>query len=37
MTGYIEKVIASTAYHPQTNGLDEKFNQSLVNALTKIA
>ena len=26
----------SAAYHPQTNGLDERFNQTLVNALTKM-
>ena len=26
----------SAAYHPQTNGLDERFNQTLVNALTKV-
>lgn len=26
----------SSAYHPQTNGLDERFNQTLQNALTKV-
>ena len=26
----------SAAYHPQTNGLEERFNQTLVNALTKM-
>ena len=26
----------SAAYHPQTNGLDERFNQTLVNAFTKM-
>ena len=26
----------SAAYHPQTNGLDERFNQTLVNSLTKM-
>lgn len=26
----------SAAYHPQTNGLDEWFNRTLVNALTKM-
>ena len=26
----------SAAYHPQTNGLDERFNQTLINALTKM-
>ena len=27
----------TTAYHPQANGLDERFNQTLVNALSKFA
>ncbi len=27
----------SAAYHPQTNGLDERFNQTLVNMLTKMS
>ena len=26
----------SSAYHPQTNGLDERFNQTLVNTLKKV-
>lgn len=26
----------SSAYHPQTNGLDERFNQTLTQALIKI-
>ena len=25
----------TTAYHPQANGLDERYNQTLVNALSK--
>ena len=28
--------IISTAYHPQTNGLDERFNQTLQRALLKM-
>ena len=27
----------SAAYHPQTNGLDERFNQTLVNVWTKLS
>ena len=27
----------TTAYHPQANGLDERFNQTLVNSLSKYA
>ena len=27
----------TTAYHPQANGLDERFNQTLVNSLSKFA
>ena len=27
----------SAAYYPQTNGLDERFNQTLVNMLTKMS
>ena len=27
----------SAAYHPQTSGLHERFNQTLVNALTKMS
>ena len=27
----------TTAYHPQANGLDERYNQTLVNALSKFA
>ena len=27
----------SAAYHPQTNGLDERFNQTLVRMLTKMS
>lgn len=27
----------TTAYHPQTNGLDERFNQTLANSLAKFA
>lgn len=30
------KHIISTAYHPQTNGLDERFNQTLQRALLKM-
>ena len=26
----------SSAYHPQTNGLDERFNQTLINTLKKV-
>ena len=35
LTGVKHKI--SAAYHPQTNGLDERFNQTLCNALTKMA
>ena len=34
LTGVEHKM--SAAYHPQTNGLDERFNQTLVNTLTKM-
>ena len=34
LTGVDHRI--SAAYHPQTNGLDERFNQTLVNALTKM-
>ena len=34
LTGVKHRI--SAAYHPQTNGLDERFNQTLVNALTKM-
>ncbi len=34
LTGVEHRI--SAAYHPQTNGLDERFNQTLVNALTKL-
>ena len=34
LTGVHHKM--SAAYHPQTNGLDERFNQTLCNALTKM-
>ena len=27
----------TTAYHPQANGLDERFNQTLANSLAKFA
>lgn len=27
----------TTAYHPQANGLDERFNQTLINSLSKFA
>ena len=27
----------TTAYHPQANGLDERLNQTLINALSKFA
>ena len=27
----------TTAYHPQANGLDERYNQTLVNSLSKFA
>ena len=27
----------TTAYHPQANGLDERYNQTLVNSLAKFA
>ena len=30
------KHCVSTAYHPQTNGLDERFNQTLMNTLKKV-
>ena len=30
------KHCVSSAYHPQTNGLDERFNQTLVNTLKKV-
>ena len=30
------KHIVSTAYHPQTNGLDERFNQTLQRSLLKM-
>ena len=35
LTGVEHRI--SAAYHPQTNGLDERLNQTLVNALTKMA
>jgi transposase InsO family protein len=34
MTGVEHRI--SAAYHPQTNGLDERFNQTLVNCLIKM-
>ena len=34
MTGVEHRI--SAPYHPQTNGLDERFNQTLVNCLTKL-
>ena len=34
MTGAEHRI--SAPYHPQTNGLDERFNQTLVNCLTKL-
>jgi transposase InsO family protein len=34
-TGVEHKI--SAAYHPQTNGLDERFNQTLVNILIKMS
>lgn len=30
------KQCVSSAYHPQTNGLDERFNQTLINTLKKV-
>ena len=30
------KHCVSSAYHPQTNGLDERFNQTLINTLKKV-
>ena len=27
----------TTAYHPQANGLDERYNQTLINSLSKFA
>ncbi len=30
------KHCVSSAYHPQTNGLDERFNQTLLNTLKKV-
>lgn len=35
LTGVEHRI--SAAYHPQTNGLDERFNQTLVSALTKMS
>ncbi len=35
LTGVDHRV--SAAYHPQTNGLDERFNQTLINSLIKMA
>ena len=35
LTGVEHRI--SAAYHPQTNGLDERFNQTLVNSLTKMS
>ena len=32
-----EKLRMTTAYHPQANGLDERLNQTLINALLKFA
>ena len=37
MTTFGIKHRLTTAYHPQANGLDERYNQTLINSLSKFA
>ena len=37
MMMFVIKYRLTTAYHPQANGLDERYNQTLINSLSKFA